>query len=71
MRGPGKIEKSPIQKNQKVNKILLEEILNAGMHFWTSVIHRSPLLKANYGVVRCHAADNLSSKDLNLGCLII
>lgn len=52
MKGSGKILKSPIQQNQKENKIILEEDLSAGIHFWTSVIHKPHFSKANNGVIQ-------------------
>lgn len=46
-------------------------MLNPGIHFWTSGIHKQNTLKASYDVVQHHTVDKLSGKDLSLGCLII
>lgn len=55
----------------KQNTFIIEEMLNPGIHFWTSGIHKQNTLKASYDVVQHHTVDKLSGKDLSLGCLII
>ena len=55
MRGLQKRKFSYTEKSKgKQNTFIIEEILNPGIRFWTSVIHKQNTLKPSYDIVQHH-----------------